>query len=280
MNFEDVDVSGLLTLYAVPMAINLVGAILVLVIGVIVARLVRGGLSRAFARSRMDVSLSRFLCSVAYVLLLAVVFIAALDQLGVPTTSAVAILGAAGLAVGLALQGSLGNFASGVLLLIFRPYRVGDIVNIAGVIGRVEEIQVFNTMIHTGDNRVLFIPNGAITSGTIENINAMPTRRIDLVAGIGYADDIALAEETLMEIMAQDDRILKEPAPGIAVANLGDSSVDLNVRPWVNTADYWAVRADLLHRIKTTFDARGISIPFPQRDVHLFQDKTPSRSVA
>ncbi len=197
-----------------------------------------------------------------------------LDHLGLQTTSLLAIFGAAGLAVGLALKDSLSNFSSGVMLILFRPFKVGDFIEAAGTAGVVEEVRIFSTMIRSGDNRQIIIPNGQIYGGTIVNVSAKPTRRIDLVFGIGYGDDIKKAKQIIAEVIAADERILKDPAPGIALGELGDSSVDINVRPWVNTPDYWPVRADLLENVKLAFDANGISIPFPQRDVHLHEVKS------
>jgi small conductance mechanosensitive channel len=204
--------------------------------------------------------------------ILAFTFIAVLSKLGVQTTSFVAVLGAAGLAVGLALQGSLGNFASGVLLLLFRPIKKGDFVEAGGTSGSVNEISVFTTILMTPDNKKVIVPNSQVTGGIIINYSATGTRRVDLVAGIGYSDDIAKAKEVLKRIVAAHPAILPEPAPVIEVAELGDSSVNLVVRPWVNSGDYWRVYWDLTESIKLEFDKEGISIPFPQRDVHLFQE--------
>jgi len=200
---------------------------------------------------------------------MAVVIIAALERLGVQTTAAVAILGAAGLAIGFALQGSLGNFASGVMIIIFRPYRIGDLVKLAGEVGIVEEIEVFNTIVVTPDNRTIIIPNGQVAAAPIENLSAKGQLRIDLVFGIGYGDDIRKAKEIMTEVVGNDERIIKEQGVQIAVSELGDSSVNFVVRPWVLVADYWDVRFEITERIKLAFDENGISIPFPQTDVHL-----------
>ena len=258
--------------YLVPFAINLLIAILVFYIGRAIARLIVRVLGNVAQRSKVDESLTKFLLDLAYGLLMAVVFIAVLERLGIKTTAAVAILGAMGLAVGFAMQGSLGNFASGVMIIIFKPYKVGDVVSVAGHTGKVDSIQVFNTVLVTPDNRRIMIPNGQVTSGSIENITALDTRRVDIVFGIGYDDDIKKAKEMIEGILESDSRILPEPAPQVAVSELGDNSVNFVVRPWCKTGDYWGVMFDTLERLKQAADENGISIPYPQRDVHLFQE--------
>jgi small conductance mechanosensitive channel len=185
-----------------------------------------------------------------------------------------AVLGAAGLAVGLALKDSLSNFSSGVMIIIFRPFNIGDYITAGGVSGTVDEIGLFATLLHTGDNQRIIVPNSAIFSGTIVNTSALSTRRIDLVIGIGYDDNIGQARDILMGIMEADERILKEPAASVSVAELATSSIDLKVRPWVNADDYWSVRPDLLEQIKLQLDAAGISIPYPQQDVHMHEVKS------
>jgi small conductance mechanosensitive channel len=262
--------------YVLPFVLNLVAALAVFIVGRLIARALTRAVVKVCERSKVDVSLGKFLSDMLYALMLALVVLASLDRIGVPTTSAVAIIGAAGLAVGFALQSSLGNFASGVMLLIFKPYRVGDVVNVAGQTGTVDAIKIFNTTLHTPDNRLIIVPNGAITSGCIENVTALATRRIDLVFGIGYGDDLRKAKEILAKLVADDPRILTEPAPQVALSELADSSVNFVVRPWVKTSDYWAVKFDLTEQVKLTFDAEGISIPFPQRDVHLHEVKAAS----
>lgn len=258
-------------LYIIPWGLRILGALAILLIGRWIARWLVGLSRRLMDRSGMDATLSTFLCNMLNALLLAVVVIAALDQLGVQTTSLLAVLGAAGLAVGLALKDSLSNFASGVLLILFQPFRVGDFIEAAGVSGTVEAVGIFNTTLRTGDNRTIIVPNSQIYSGTIVNNSARPTRRIDLVIGIGYEDDIRKAKRLLEELLQKDERILDDPAPSVALAELADNSVNFNVRPWVRTEDYWNVRADLLQAIKETFDAEGISIPYPQQDIHLYR---------
>lgn len=264
---------GLVHAYVVPFAINLVIAAVVFVLGRLAAKMVVRFAGRVMERARIDSSLSKFLCDLLYAMILMIVVIAALGRLGIQTTAAVAVLGAAGLAVGFALQGSLGNFASGVMLIMFKPYKVGDVVSVAGQTGAVEAIHIFNTVLLTADSRTIIIPNGQITSGTIENITATGIRRVDMVVGIGYGDDMKRAKEVMMEVLTSDERVLAEPAPQVAVADLGESSVNLVVRPWCKSADYWAVKFDATERIKNALDAAGISIPFPQRDVHLHQQK-------
>jgi small conductance mechanosensitive channel len=257
--------------YLVPWGVKLLTAIIIFLIGRWLAKVVVGVVHRLMRRGGVDDTLIKFLGSIIYAVLLVAVVIAALDRLGVNTTSLLAILGAAGLAVGLALKDSLSNFAAGVMLILFRPFRVGDFIEAAGTSGIVENIQIFSTVLRTGDNREITVPNGPIFSGTIVNVTARDTRRIDLVFGIGYGDDLRRAKELIGQVLAADERILADPAPAISIAELGDSSVNLNVRPWVKSADYWAVRSDLLENVKAAFDGNGISIPFPQRDVHLFQ---------
>ena len=254
--------------YLVPFGIRILIAAAVFIIGKMVVKIIVNGVDK-ITEGRIDESLRKFLSSVLRGLLLAVVVIAALERLGVQTTAAVAILGAAGLAIGFALQGSLGNFASGVMIIIFRPYKIGDLVKLAGEVGVVEQIEVFNTVIITPDNRTIIIPNGQVAGSTIENISAKGQLRVDLVFGIGYGDDLRKAKDILTKVVEADDRVIKDRGIQIAVSELGDSSVNFVVRPWVSVADYWDVRFDLTERVKVAFDENGISIPFPQRDVHL-----------
>jgi small conductance mechanosensitive channel len=223
-------------------------------------------------RSNGDETLIEFLSGLARAAILAFTLIAVLSKLGVQTTSFVAVLGAAGLAVGLALQGSLGNFASGVLLLIFRPFKKGEYVEAAGTAGVIQEIGIFVTTLFTPDNKKVIIPNSQITGGVITNYSANDTRRVDLMAGIGYSDDIPKAKAVLKRILAEHELVLDDPAPIVELASLGDSSVNIHVRPWVKAPDYWRVHFDVTEAIKMEFDREGISIPFPQRDVHLFEE--------
>jgi len=248
---------------------KVIAAVATFLIGWIVARILTGVLRRVLARASVDPTLIGFLGSLCYIGLLTLVVIAAVGKLGVQTTSFIAVIGAAGLAVGFALQGSLANFAAGVMLIIFRPFKAGDYVEAGGVAGSVEEIQVFATRFKTPDNRAIVVPNASITAGTITNYSAKDTRRVDLVFGISYGDDMQKAKQIIAGILDRDERVLKDPAPTIAIGELAESSVNIVVRPWVKAADYWAVLFDTNEAVKTEFDAQGISIPFPQRDVHM-----------
>ncbi len=266
---EATNISDFLAVYAVPWGINFAMALAIFVIGRWLANILLNVLGRVMKKAGTDEILISFAHSILSVVFLLIIIIASLDQLGVNTTSFIALIGAAGLAVGLALQGSLQNFAAGVLLIVFRPFKVGNFIEAAGVAGVVEEIGIFSTTLKTGDNREIIVPNGSIYNGTITNNSARETRRIDLVFGIGYDADIRKAREILQSIMDVDERVLKDPVPLIAVAELADSSVNFNVRPWVNTADYWGVRFDVTEKVKLAFDDAGISIPYPQMDVHI-----------
>ena len=249
----------------------LISAIVVLIVGWWLSRLLTALTRRLMTRAQVDATLTTFVCNLTYMALITLVAISALGQLGINTTAFAAVIAAAGLAIGFALQGSLGNFAAGVMLMLFRPFKAGDFVEAGGVAGTVEGVQVFATVFRSGDNREITVPNGQIMSGSIVNYSAKETRRVDLVFGIGYGDDLAKAKATLNEIVSSDERILRDPAPTIKVLELADSSVNLAVRPWVKTGDYWSVHSDLTERVKVEFDRQGISIPFPQTDVHLDQ---------
>ncbi|AOV16041.1 mechanosensitive ion channel protein MscS [Acidihalobacter aeolianus] len=268
------DWNHLLEAYAIPWGIKIVFALAVLAIGLWLAGLLTKLIGKALVKARMDTMLVRFLESIIKALLQMVVVIAALSQLGVQTTSLIAILGAAGLAIGLALQNSLSNFAAGVLLLVFKPFKSGDFVEAGGVLGVVEHVRVFNSVLRTPDNREITVPNGKIYNDVITNYSARDTRRIDLVVGISYDADIRKAKEIVEAILAEDARILKDPAATCGVMDLADSSVNLYIRPWVASADYWNTRCDLLETIKLRFDANGIGIPYPQMDVHLQHGKS------
>jgi small conductance mechanosensitive channel len=263
--------------YLIPWIIRIATAAAIFLIGRWLSKWLTRWCKRFMAKANMDVTLIKFLGNIIHTLLLIVVVMAALEQLGVKTTSALAVLGAAGLAVGLSLQNSLANFASGVMLITFRPFKVGDYVEAGGTSGVVEQISIFSTLMRTPDNREVTVPNGSIYGSTITNYSARSTRRIDLVFSIGYDDDIKKAKELLEDIMNADERILKDPAPAILVNELGASSVDLAVRPWVNSPDFLAVKSDMLEKVKTTFDANDIGIPYPQQDVHI--KEMPSRST-
>jgi len=246
-------------------------AIIILFFGRIVAGWARKITRKGLERGDVDKTLVPFVAKLVYYFILAVVVIAALHRLGVATTSVVAIFGAAGLAVGLALQGTLANFASGVMLLIFRPINLGDYVDVGGTAGTVMEIGIFATTLRSPDNIKITVPNSQVYGTTITNYNGYETRRVDMVMGISYGDNIQTALDTIERIVAADERVLADPAPQIAVSNLGDSSVDIVVRPWCNAADYWGLRFDLNRRLKEGLEAAGCSIPYPQRDVHMYQ---------
>ena len=262
---------GLIQAMLIPWGIRLAIALAIFIIGRWIARWLTNIVRKLMTKSNLDVMLINFLGNLVYTVLILVVVMATLDHLGIRTTSLLAVFGAAGLAIGLALKDSLSNFSSGVMIILFRPFKVGDFIEAGGASGVVEEVRMFATIMRTGDNRQIIVPNGQIYSGTITNYSAKPTRRIDLVFGIGYGDDIAKAKKIIDDIMQQDERILSDPAPGIALGELAESSVNFNVRPWVNNEDYWPVRADLLEKIKLAFDANGISIPFPQQDVYMHE---------
>ena len=268
------DVQALLeqaTLYITDYALNILGALLIFLIGKWIAKKLVSLLGRLMVKQQVDETLIRFMDNIVYYTLLVVVIMAAADRLGVNTSSFLAIVGAAGLAVGLALKDSLGNFASGVMLVFFRPFKIGDVVTAGGVTGKVEAISIFNTTFLTFDNQRMIVPNGQITNDTIININANPTRRLDLVFGISYEDNILTAKAIFKNILESETRILEAPVPQIVVSELADSSVNFNVRPWVKTEDYWDLKWELTEKIKLALDEAGITIPFPQRDVHLHQ---------
>ncbi len=249
--------------------LKLLAAVLIYVIGRWVAKALTRWVGRAIIQANVDATLSRFLSSIVYMVLIVFVVLTALSALGVNTTNFLAILGAAGLAVGLALKDSLSNFAAGVMLVFFRPFKTGDYIEAAGISGTVVSIKIFDTILRTSDNRVITVPNALIYADTITNFSAEDKRRIDLVIGIGYDDDIARAKALIQGVLGQDDRILDEPPPVMLVVELGESSVDIAVRSWVNSGDYSQVRSDLLEHIKRALEAAGLSIPYPQRDLHI-----------
>jgi small conductance mechanosensitive channel len=255
---------------------NIIAAVVILIVGRILVGIIAGVIQRQMVKRKAEDTLTKFLVSLTRIGLMTFVVIAAIRQLGVETNSFVAIIGAAGLAVGFALQGTLANFAAGVMLIIFKPFKVGDYVEGGGSAGSVDAVQIFNTILKTPDNKKVIIPNSKLTGDNITNYSAMEQRRIDMVFGIGYDDDIKKAKATLERIVGEDARILKDPAPTVAVSELGDSSINFVVRPWVKTADYWAVYFDVTEKVKLTFDAEGISIPFPQRDIHMYQEEKAS----
>ncbi len=267
MNIADLLASDLILTWG----LKIVAALAILVIGNWLAKKIAAIFVKMMERNEIDVTLTKFLKNIIYYALLTAVVIAAAGQLGINTTSFLTVVGAAGLAIGLALKDSLANFSAGVMLILFRPFKVGDVVNVAGETGTVEEITIFNTVMNTADNQKKIIPNGIVASGTITNITANDTRRIDMVFGIGYEDNIKAAEQVFTEIITAESRVLSDPKPTIAVAELADSSVNFVVRPWVKTVDYWDVKFELTEKIKLALDEAGISIPFPQQDVHMHQ---------
>jgi small conductance mechanosensitive channel len=249
----------------------LLAAALIFLIGRWLAHLVVDMVRKALAKTEMEDTLERFLCNILNAFLMTVVIIATIGALGVETTSLLAMLAAAGLAVGLALQGALSNLASGVLIVAFRPYKVGDFIEGGGVSGSIDEVQIFTTILNTPDNKKVIIPNSQMMNGIITNYSAHDTRRVDLVFGCSYSDDIDKVYKVLEEIIAAENRILQDPAPSIALNTLADSSVNFNVRPWVKKEDYWAVYNGLTEQVKRRFDAAGLNIPFPQQDVHIYK---------
>jgi small conductance mechanosensitive channel len=249
--------------------IKIVIALLIYLIGKWIAKRITNFVRKLMEARDSDPTLVNFLSNVVYAILLIAVILAALDTLGLPVTSLVAVVGAAGLAVGLALKDSLGNFASGVMLVMFRPFKKGDFVEVAGVAGSVEEIRIFSTTLTTPDNKLIIIPNGQVAADTITNYSANEQRRVDLVFGVGYDDDLKVAREVLVRLCADHPKVLDDPETKIFVMNLGDSSVDFAVRPWAKTEDYWTVYSDLLEQAKVELEAAGCNIPYPQTDVHL-----------
>ncbi len=270
---ESIDVADLEVAQSlvIEYGLKVLAALAIFVIGRIIAKWLTRMIRRGLERAHVDAMLVTFTKNISYVALMTFVVLAVLNQFGVQTTSFIAIIGAAGLAVGLALQGSLANFAAGVLMILFRPFKVGDYVEAAGTAGSVEEIMIFSTKLVTPDNREVIVPNGAVMANTITNYSARETRRVDMVFGVGYGDDLKKARSILEETLETDERILKDPPPTVGVLELGDNSVNFAVRPWVKSADYWSVYFDLHETIKLRFDSEGISIPFPQRDIHVHQ---------
>ncbi len=254
---------------AINWGVKIIGAILVFIIGKWIAQILTKILRKTLKKTNTDITLIKFLGDLTYFGLLLLVIIAALGTLGVNTASFAAVIAAAGLAVGFALQQNVSNFGAGVVILFLRPFKVGDFVEAGGATGSVEAIGIFNTTFKTGDNRIIIVPNSNIIGNNITNYSREPIRRIDLIIGVGYEDDLKLVKQTLEDILKSHEKILKDPAPVVTLAELADSSVNFNVRPWVKSEDYWNVRSDLLEKIKLIFDEKGINIPYPQLDVHL-----------
>lgn len=253
--------------------VKVIAAIAIFIVGKWVAKGFRSVTKGLMDKRKIDPTITGFVGNLTYMALLVFVVIAALGQLGIQTTSFIAILGAAGLAIGLALQGSLSNFAAGFLMILFKPFKVGDYIEAAGTAGTVETIQIFTTTLKTPDNKTVIIPNAGVTGGNIVNWTVKGTRRADMVFGISYDDDIDKAKQIMADVLAKDDRILKDPPLQIAVSELADSSVNFVVRPWVTIDNYWGVYFDSIENIKKAFDVAGISIPYPQRDVHMYEHK-------
>jgi small conductance mechanosensitive channel len=259
---------------------SLVYAIIILAVGFWGAKLVSRLVKGLMERREVDLTLTGFVGNLVNAIVVTFAVIAAMNQLGIQTTSLVAIVGAAGLAIGLALKDSLGNFAAGVMILIFKQFKAGDLIEAAGVLGVVETLNIFSTQLRTGDNKTIYVPNGKLIGDNIINYSTKPTRRVDLVIGVSYDADLSHVKSVLESILADEERILKDPAPTIGVLELADNSVNFAVRPWVNAADYWSVYFDLHANVKTRFDKEKIGIPYPQRDVHLHQVGTPQKVSA
>jgi len=260
--------TDMITAYASEYSLKIVAALVIFIIGKWITKRITVFLKKMMEKAEVDQTLVEFAESVVYFVLLLMVILASLNALGINTTSFLAVFGAASLAIGLALQGSLANVGAAVLIIIFRPFKVGDFIEAGGAVGTVEDINLFSTIISPVDNRTIIVPNAAIIGGNITNFSNKPQRRVDHVFGIGYDDDLKLAKATLMEIIDADERILAEPEPFVAVGELADSSVNFVVRAWVNSEDYWGVHFDMIEKVKLTFDEKGISIPYPQMDVH------------
>lgn len=274
MENSNIDINALFSKIAelaTTYGIKLVLAIVVLIVGLIIIRAITRGIVKAMERANVDKSLVPFLRSLISVTLKVLLIISIMSMVGIQMTSFIAVLGAAGLAVGLALQGTLQNYAGGVIILLFKPYKVGDYISTQGYSGTVKDIQIFTTVLTTPDNQTIIIPNSPIAVNALTNYSTQETRRVDFTFGIGYGDDIDKARIVIMKIINEDDRILKNPEPLVKIANLGESSVDFATRVWVKSGDYWSVFFDTNEKIKKAFDSEGISIPFPQQDVHIYK---------
>ncbi len=262
--------------YLVQYGFNLLASLMILVIGYFVSGMLAKFVEKLLSRAKMEPMITSFVKHLTYYALLVFVIVAALNKLGVQTTSIIAILGAASLAIGLALQGSLSNFASGVMIILFKPFKTGDYVQAGGTTGTIKEVQVFNTILHTPDNKKIIVPNSKITADSITNFSDLPNRRVDLMFGISYDDDIKTAKDVLKNMVESDPRVLSDPPPMIAVMELANSSVNIVCRPWVKVEDYWGVYFDFMEKGKIELEAAGLSIPYPQRDVHIFNEKPSS----
>jgi small conductance mechanosensitive channel len=266
------DVEAILTKigeYIATYWLQVVAAIVIFVVGRWLAKLISKLVGKAMMKAKVDATLTSFIENLCHIALLVFVVVAAINKLGVDTASFAVVVGAAGLAIGFALQGSLANFAAGVMLIIFKPFKVGDFVELGGKAGTVKEIQIFNTILNSPDNVRVIVPNSQVTGNNVLNYTVNGTRRVDLVVGVSYEDDLKKAQQVMESVLAEDERILKDPPATVAVSELGDSSVNFVVRPWVKATDYWAVRFDTIRKVKLALDKSGITIPFPQRDVHM-----------
>lgn len=270
---DSINIEHMVDVYVLPWGVNIIMALLIFIIGKYVVGIIANIVSSLMIRAKVENILVAFICSIVKTVLLLFVTVASLDQLGVDTTSLIALIAAAGLAIALSLQGTLQNLAAGVMLIIFRPFKDGDYIKAAGISGTVENINIFNTVMRTGDNREIIIPNGSIYGDTITNYSARDTRRVDMVFCIGYDDDIRKAKDVIKNILDADSRVLNDPEALIAVAELADSSVNFNVRPWCKSSDYWGVFYDTHENIKLTFDEQGISMPYPQMDIHKYKSE-------
>ena len=253
--------------------LKLLTALIVVIVGKQLVKILLKVIKVALEKANTEETVRIFIANLLNTVFTVIIFVAAINQLGVETTSIIALLGAAGLAIGLALQGSLANFAAGILIVIFRPYKVGDYIEAGTNVGTVKDIQIFSTVLRTPDNKSIVVPNGSIMDGSITNYSEQPTRRIDIIASCSYEDDLDKVKEVLQTILDNEERILTEPKPQIAVSELAESSVNFIVRPWVNSSDYLPVMYSLLENIKKTFDKKGISIPYPQSDIHIHEKK-------
>jgi len=256
---------------ALTYGLKIIMAILVLIVGLWITKILCRSTKKFMESKKVDVSLAPFLISVMSMLLKLVVVISALAIVGIEMTTLVAMLGAIGLAIGMALSGTLQNFAGGIVILVLKPYRVGHFIEVSGFMGTVKEIQIFSTLVHTPDNKVVVIPNGQLATGTLVNYSKLPTRRVDFVFGIGYEDSMDEAKSIIAKIAKENPKVLENPEPFVAVSALGDSSVDITLRVWVKSSDYWDVHFYMYEQVKKGLDAAGISIPFPQRDVHIYE---------
>ena len=267
---DTAEIINSITQIAADFGLRVLYAVLIIVIGRWVVKLLLKIIKAALEKTTVEETVRIFVVNLLNTLLMVIIFIAAINQLGIETTSIIAMLGAAGLAIGLSLQGSLANFAAGILIVIFKPYKVGDYIEAGSASGTVLDIQIFSTVLKTPDNKIVIVPNGTIMKDSVVNYTDQATRRVDIVASCGYGDDIDKVKEILKDILNQEDRILAEPEPRIAVSELADNSVNFIVRPWVNSSDVLSVKYSILEQIKKRFDAEGISIPYPQRDVHIY----------